>query len=456
MDSLQSLVALFSIHLLVLLSYLHFTSSNKTATTFSLKLIHRDSPESPIYPGPMTFRERVERYRKISDSRVSHWKQINMHNRTEQPNIMRPRVTTDDGYLYLVELEMGDPLKTVYVVMDTGSGITWIQCLPCQECSPQKFEIYDPRNSKTFKKIPCNSPICYSFKCIDQQCMYSLHYLGGDSTEGYAASETIHIKDEQGLYTHIADVFFGCSIKTHIASADNSSLETGIMGLDTNPLSFISQLGSFVLRRFSYCLVNPTNSSTPLFSYLKFGDDIGFIGGAVQKTPFTKHPDFPNGYFVNLLDISVDNKRLNFPPDTFTFKPDTGEGGFLIDSGTVLTYIQDTAYSKLEEEIVRYFSPYKDLVRNQDCSPPSKLCYDAPMGFPLFPTITYHFQGANLTIAPENSFEVDYEEKSFILSIAPLPRLSILGAYQQHNIRSIFDIDSNVFAFVPDDCSKDE
>ncbi|KAK0602489.1 hypothetical protein LWI29_033952 [Acer saccharum] len=276
---------------------------------------------------------------KISESRVSYWKQINIHNRTAQPNMMRPRVTTADGYTYLVELEIGDPLKTVYLIMDTGSSVTWMQCLPCQECFPQKFDIYDPKNSKTFKKIPCNSPICQSFKCVDQQCLYSVGYMDGDSTEGYAASETIHIKDEQ--------------------------------------------------------------------------------------------------------DISVDNKRLNFPPDTFTFKPDTGDGGFLIDSGTILTYIQDTAYSKLEEEIVRYFSPYKQLVRSQDCPAPSKLCYDAPMGFPLFPTITYHFQGANLTIARENSFEVDDEEKSFILSIAPQSSLSILGAYQQHNIRFIFDIDSN-------------
>ncbi|KAK4851301.1 hypothetical protein QYF36_013941 [Acer negundo] len=456
MDSLQSLIPLVSILLLVLLSDLQFTSSNKTATTFSLKLIHRDSPDSPFYPGPMTFRERVERYRKISESRVSYWKQINIHNRTAQPNMMRPRVTTADGYTYLVELEIGDPLKTVYLIMDTGSGVTWIQCLPCQLCFPQKFDIYDPKNSKTFKKIPCNSPICKFFKCVDQQCLYSFGYLDGDSTEGYAASETIHIKDEKGRYTDIKDVFFGCSFKSYLATADNSSLETGIMGLDTDPLSFISQTGSFILRRFSYCLVDPTKSETPLFSYLKFGYDMGFIGGAVQKTPFTKHPEFPYEYFVNLLDISVDNKRLNFPPDTFKFKPDTGDGGFLIDSGTVLTYIQDTAYSKLEEEIVRYFSPYKNLVRSQDCPAPSKLCYDAPLGFPLFPTLTYHFQGANLTIAGENSFEVDDEEKSFVLSIAPQSRLSMLGAYQQHNIRFIFDIDSNVLAFVPDDCSKDD
>ncbi|KAK1582188.1 hypothetical protein Q3G72_012596 [Acer saccharum] len=117
----------------------------------------------------------------ISESRVSYWKQINIHNRTAQPNMMRPRVTTADGYTYLVELEIGDPLKTVYLIMDTGSSVTWMQCLPCQECFPQKFDIYDPKNSKTFKKIPCNSPICQSFKCVDQQCLYSIGYMDGDS-----------------------------------------------------------------------------------------------------------------------------------------------------------------------------------------------------------------------------------------------------------------------------------
>ncbi|KAK1581745.1 hypothetical protein Q3G72_008679 [Acer saccharum] len=264
----------------------------------------------------MPFRERVERYMKISESRLSYLKQINLHNRIAQrPNMMRPLVGTINGFVFLVELEIGDPLKKIYLIMDTGSSLTWIQCQPCKECFPQKFDIFDPKNSKTFKNITCDNPLCQNFNCIDQICSYTLNYMDRSFTQGYVALETFHIKDENYKYTHIKDVLFGCSISSRLTGTTNSSIQTGIMGLNTNPASFITQMGSFILRRFSYCLVDPFKPGTSRISYIKFGLETGYIGGAVQKTPFVKHPDFTYQYFVNLLDISVNNNRLNFPPD---------------------------------------------------------------------------------------------------------------------------------------------
>ncbi|KAI9184737.1 hypothetical protein LWI28_000603 [Acer negundo] len=116
---------------------------------------------------------------------------------------------------------------------------------------------------------------------------------------------------------------------------------------------------------------------------------------------------------------------------------------------------QILAYTKLEAEFVRYFSSFDQIERRQNCSGPIKFCYTAPLDFLVFPSMTYHFQGADLTIAPESSFIVYRIEKYFSLAIAPFGRHSVLGAFEQHNIRFVYDIDSNVLAFVPDDCSKD-
>ncbi|KAL5737999.1 hypothetical protein ACOSP7_030760 [Xanthoceras sorbifolium] len=450
MALLQSLVALVSLIFLILLPDLQLiTSSNKTAS-FRVKLIHRDSPESPLYPGAMTFRERADRYMKISESRVSYWKSTSMQNSTMQPNMMRALVGSD-GFMYLMVIEIGTPLKTFYLVLDTGSGFTWIQCQPCKKCFQQKNPIYDPKESQTFQKVPCDNPLCqYYFKCTNQQCLYNIDYLDTSFTQGYAAWETFHLKDEHGDYTHMSNVLFGCS---NFNQGFKDGMLAGIMGLDTNPISFITQMGGFIMRRFSYCLIDPFSPGTSWVSYLKFGLDMGYIGGAVQTTPFVKHPN-SYAYGLNLLDISINNKPLHFPPDTFKIKPG-GEGGFIIDSGSILTYIDDKAYSILEAEFVRYFSAFKQLERRQTCPASIKLCYDAPMGFPLFPSMTYHFQGANLAISPENVLIAYREENFFALAIAPFEGRSILGSYQQHNTHFTYDIDSNVLAFVREDCSKD-
>ncbi|KAL5738001.1 hypothetical protein ACOSP7_030762 [Xanthoceras sorbifolium] len=454
MDSHQYFLSLVSLIFLILVLNLQLiTSSNKTAS-FRVKLIHRDSPESPLYPGAMTFRERVDRYMKISQSRVSYWKSISMQNSTMQPNMMRGPVGSN-AFQYLILIEIGTPRKSFYLVLDTGSSLTWIQCKPCQECFEQWTPIYDPIESKTFQKVPCDNPLCEKtqnrFTCKNQQCSYTMGYLDDSLTQGYAARETFHLKDEHGVYTHMSDVLFGCSNLNQ--GFRSGGVYAGIMGLNINPISFISQMGSLIMRRFSYCLINPLSPGSAKVSYLKFGLDMGYIGGAVQTTPFVKIPRI-DAYGLNLLDISINNERLHFPPDTFKLKP-SGFGGYIIDSGSILSYIDTIAYTTLEAEFIRYFKPFKQLERTKKCPEPMKLCYDAPMGFPLFPSMTYHFQGANLTIAPENVFVPFHKEKYFGLAIAPFGGKSILGSYQQHNTIFTYDIGSNVLAFVGADCSKD-
>ncbi|KAL5737998.1 hypothetical protein ACOSP7_030759 [Xanthoceras sorbifolium] len=211
--------------------------------------------------------------------------------------------------------------------------------------------------------------------------------------------ETLHVKDEHGDYTHISEVLFGCW-------NSDQCFKFGHDGF------------FFIMRRFSYCLVDPILQGTPHVSYLKFGLDMGYTAG------------LPNSYSygLNLLDISVNNKRLNFAPDTFKAKSG-GDGGFIIDS-RLLSFIVDNAYPILEVELTRYFSALKQLQRRQDCPRPTKLCYYAPMGFSLFPSMTFHFEGVNLAVAPEHAFASYPKEKVFFLAIAPLARISILGAFQ--------------------------
>ncbi|KAK2639088.1 hypothetical protein Ddye_026883 [Dipteronia dyeriana] len=144
-----------------------------------------------------------------------------------------------------------------------------------------------------------------------------------------------------------------------------------------------------------------------------------------------------------LTPVRVNNERLNFPPGTFKIKPG-GDGGFSVDSGAVLTYIDSAVTFQLSI-----------ILKDVKIVPvQSSFATTRALGFPVFPSMTYHFQGADLTIAQKSSFIVYHIEKYFSLAIAPFGGRSVLGAFQQRNTRFVCDIDSNVLALPPDDYSN--
>lgn len=62
---------------------------------------------------------------------------------------------------YLIQIDLGIPLKTQYVIFDSGSNLTWIQCNPCK-CYPQPDPIFNPASSASFAIVPCSSTFCDS------------------------------------------------------------------------------------------------------------------------------------------------------------------------------------------------------------------------------------------------------------------------------------------------------
>lgn len=87
------------------------------------------------------------------------------------------------------------------------------------------------------------------------------------------------------------------------------------------------QLGGFVLYRFSYSFPVPLLDGRYPKTFLKFGTDIGCKGGFVAQTTHFIHSEF---YYLNLLDVSVEKKYLNYPPYTFDITVN-GTGGCIID-----------------------------------------------------------------------------------------------------------------------------
>ncbi|MBA0550155.1 hypothetical protein Golob_021125 [Gossypium lobatum] len=118
-------------------------------------------------------------------------------------------------------------------------------------------------------------------------------------------------------------MIFGCSNDNPNIDFANGQI-SGILGLSRGPDGLASQLAKrgIIENRFSYCLV-PFHDVLRQPSILRFGDHIPLPVGNLQYTDFILYPG-RNHYYVELQD---------------------GLGGSLIDSGTVVSTIDENTKS---------------------------------------------------------------------------------------------------------------
>ncbi|WP_411024826.1 pepsin-like aspartyl protease, partial [Salmonella sp. s57610] len=50
---------------------------------------------------------------------------------------------------YFARLAVGYPPREYYLVTDTGSDVSWLQCSPCSECYQQSDPIFNPSASSS-------------------------------------------------------------------------------------------------------------------------------------------------------------------------------------------------------------------------------------------------------------------------------------------------------------------
>lgn len=113
----------------------------------------------------------------------------------------------------------------------------------------------------------------------------------------------------------------------------------GIVGLGCGTLSLVSQVGS---RKFSYYFtsIGDNKSSSLLFGSLK---DLNVSNGAIISTPLIRNPILPS-----LEGITIGQTLLPIPKPLFQIGNDGG-GGLMIDSGTIVTSLQEDAFDMLKQ-----------------------------------------------------------------------------------------------------------
>ncbi|CAA0809739.1 Eukaryotic aspartyl protease family protein [Striga hermonthica] len=345
-------------------------------------------------------------------------------------------IPDEEGMGFLVNILIGEPSVPVLLSMDTGSSLTWVQCLRCAGCTPAA-PIYNPVVSSTYKPLLCRS----KSQCLyhsefsncrgDYRCTYDVNYMDASASSGVLALEKFTFATSTGAASVFSDLAFGYGLE----SSGNLNGVNGILGLQVlNEGSLLPRVGN----KFSYCLGNISDLNYP-HSRLVLGSGIhdGFT------TPLSI---LQGHYAVSLRGIGVGGKNLNiFNGRGFDYK-------MLVDSGTTLTYLERGVYEKVRGEVGGLLD---ERLRRFDTGGADILCYWGDLrrdleGFPLITLVLE--EGVQVYLGTESVFR-RVNDTVFCLAMAvTTSRFGIIGAYAQQYYNIGFDVDAKRISFLSIEC----
>ncbi|XP_031249569.1 protein ASPARTIC PROTEASE IN GUARD CELL 1-like [Pistacia vera] len=336
---------------------------------------------------------------------------------------------------YFSRIGIGNPPSQVYMVLDTGSDVNWLQCAPCSDCYQQADPVFEPASSSSYAPLTCDTKQCKSLdesECRNGTCLYEVSYGDGSYTVGDLVTETITLGSAK-----VHNVAIGCG-------HNNEGLfigAAGLLGLGGGSLSFPSQINA---TSFSYCLVDRDSDSA---STLEF--DAPLPHNAVT-TPLLRNPELDTFYYLGVTGLSVGGELLSVPESAFKID-ETGNGGIIIDSGTAITRLQTDTYNALRDAFVK---GTQDLVSTSGVSL-FDTCYDMSSKSSVeVPTVSFHFaDGKALPLPPKNYLIPVDSSGTFCFAFAPTTSsLSIIGNVQQQGTRVSFDLVKSLAGFSPNKC----
>ncbi|KAI3441623.1 uncharacterized protein J3R85_002222 [Psidium guajava] len=126
-------------------------------------------------------------------------------------------------------------------------------------------------------------------------------------------------------------------------------------------------------------------------SVLRFGEDTRLPPRKdIKSTPLSQQ-NISWNYYVDLMDISVGDWRLGFPPGKFDLKSN-GSSGCVIDNVTMVTLLQEDAYNLVLHEFDQHFSAF-GVKRIYNKSRDSRFCYKYNPKFCAYALMTFHLRG---------------------------------------------------------------
>ncbi|PKU82654.1 Aspartic proteinase CDR1 [Dendrobium catenatum] len=408
----------FAIFLFILSVVIHLPSLVWcTSGGFSVELIHRDSPKSPLHDPNSTPSSRIRAAAQRSRSRAIYFRDA-----IRKAHLSSSAIPMDDASNFYSEITP----NTFEYLMSFYLGT-------------QSAPLFDPQSSSSYKTIPCNTDSCsilpQSSCDSSSQCYYQYGYGDKSIVEGILSTETIGFDSTSGRPVQIPTTLFGC---THQSNGTFDKNDAGLVGLGGGKLSLIRQLGSTIGNKFSYCM--PSSTQTSANSQLNFGSNAVVSSSNAVTTPLISgSPD--TFYFLNLEHISVAGKTV--------------QGNIIIDSGTTLTLIDDNTLQSGESDVKSSIN----LPQVKDPNGVFNLCFDVSGtgASAQFPEITFEFSGgASVVLQQPNAF-VEAEQNILCLAMISsgtiADSINIFGNIAQQNFHIGYDLATMQLTFAPTNCA---
>ncbi|CAN1245885.1 Aspartic proteinase CDR1 [Linum grandiflorum] len=197
-----------------LVLFLAATALISVAAGFSIDLLHRDSPDSPLYNPLETRAERLQNAAMRTIGAARH--RIDRLRPATSGGIATPLVPdtfTVYGFkesLHILFVYVGTPSFPIVAIIDTGSDVIWTQCKPCRNCFKQIAPMFDPKKSSTYTNLRCSSKMCSTaltdriFCRNGDVCAYSMNYGDQSYTIGDVAIDTLTL-NSTGVLSQLQD-----------------------------------------------------------------------------------------------------------------------------------------------------------------------------------------------------------------------------------------------------------
>ncbi|KAK7329885.1 hypothetical protein VNO77_24066 [Canavalia gladiata] len=417
---------------LVSLAFLsHFTLTTATTTSFGslvIKLIHLESALS-------SFKK---------DAVWDHYLQKKMK-QTFNDDYMSNLVPSPRNVVFLMNFSIGEPPVPQLAVMDTGSSLTWVKCLPCTSCSQESGPIFDPSKSFTYVSLTCSE--CSNQCDVNGQCPYNVEYVGSGSSEGIYAREQLTFETQDESIVRVPNLIFGCGHKFSISSNGYPYQGiNGVFGLGGERFSLEPSFG----KKFSYCIGNLRNTNYR-FNKLVLGDKANMQGDSTTLNVI-------NGlYYVNLEAISIGGRKLDIDPTVFERSTRDNNSGVIIDTGADHTWLTKYGFEVLSFEVENLLEGV--LVQNEHN--PYTLCYNGEVKQDLsgFPVVTFHFADGAVLDLDATSMFIQTSENEFCMAMLPgnyfgddYESFSSIGMLAQQNYNVGYDLNGMRLYFQRIDC----
>uniref|UniRef100_A0A0E0JNC6 Peptidase A1 domain-containing protein n=1 Tax=Oryza punctata TaxID=4537 RepID=A0A0E0JNC6_ORYPU len=437
--------------LLVVVVLLPVANACQPPRTLHVPVFHRDA----LFPPPPSAKRGSLLRQRLAADAARYASLVDATGRLHSP--VFSGIPFESGE-YFALVGVGTPSTKAMLVIDTGSDLVWLQCSPCRHCYAQKGQVFDPRRSSTYRRVPCSSPQCRAlrFPGCDSGgsgggCRYMVAYGDGSSSTGDLATDKLAFAN----YTYINNVTLGCG-------RDNEGLfdsAAGLLGVGRGKISISTQVAPAYGNVFEYCLGDRTSRSTHS-SYLVFGRTPELTSTAF--TALLSNPRRPSLYYVDMAGFSVGGERVTgFSNASLALDPATGRGGVVVDSGTAISRFARDAYAALRDafDARAHAAGMRKLAGEYSVF---DACYDL-RGRPAAsaPPIVLHFAGgADMALPPENYFLPMDGGRRRASSYRCLgfeaadDGLSVIGNVQQQGFRVVFDVEKERIGFAPNGCTS--